>query len=133
MSGTFTRPARPGETGQIRFAAKLQAADFLRHLKDGMAQLDGTLDMEGIADDVPISGTIEIRILLGKIIRYDFSFLGNDGAPYRLAGQKDIRFSDFLTTMTHLPATITDAKGEEVARATGDCSKSCARLVAPSS
>jgi hypothetical protein len=82
-----------------------------------MADLDGTLDMEGFADDVPISGSIEIRVLLGKLIRYDFNFVGNDGQPYRLAGQKDVRFSDFVSTMTHLPASITDAKGDEVARA----------------
>ena len=117
MSGTFTRTGKPDQVGQIRFAARIQARNLRQHLSDGLASLDGTLDMEGFADDVPISGTIEIRVLMGRLIRYDFSFLGNDGQPYRLSGQKDIRFSDLLRTMTHLPATVTDTRGEEVARA----------------
>ena len=117
MSGTYTRTHKPDQTGHIRFTARVRAADVLRHLKDGMADLEGTLDMEGFADDVPISGTIEIRVLFGRLIRYDFSFLGNDGAAYRLAGQKDIRFTDFASTMTNLGATITDSRGQEVARA----------------
>jgi hypothetical protein len=117
MSGTYTRSHQPDQTGHIRFSARVRAPSLIRHLRDGMAELDGTLDMEGFADDVPISGTIEIRVLFGRLIRYDFSFLGNDGAAYRFAGQKDIRLDDLATTMTHLGGSVTDARGNEVARA----------------
>jgi len=118
MSGTYTRAGQPGETGAIRFQGTARAADLIRHARDGMTTLDGTLDMEGFADDVPISGTIEIRPLVGKIIRYDFSFTGNDGNPYRFSGQKDIRFAEIVRTMTTLAGSITTPDGGEVARAT---------------
>jgi hypothetical protein len=73
--------------------------------------------MERFADDVPFLGTLEIRVLVGKIIRYDFSFTANDGNPYRFNGQKDIRFDALAESMTHLTGAITDGAGNEVARA----------------
>jgi hypothetical protein len=74
--------------------------------------------MERFADEVPIRGTIEIRPVVGKIIRYDFSFTGNDGQPYRFSGQKDIRWTEIKRSMTTLNGVITAASGEEIARAT---------------
>jgi hypothetical protein len=118
MSGTYTMTGHPSDQGEIRFQAHARAADLLRHLRDGMAELSGTLDMEKVADDVPFSGSIEIRPLLGRIIRYQLSFTGNDGQPYRFAGQKDVRFSDFVATMTTLNGAITNAQGAEIAKAT---------------
>ena len=118
MSGTYTRTGHPSQTGELRISARAHAGDALRHLRDGMATLEGTLDMEKIADDVPLVGTIEIKPLTKKIIRYDFSFTGNDGQPYRFTGQKDIRFTDFVTTMTTLKGTVVDGSGQEIATAT---------------
>jgi hypothetical protein len=118
MSGTYTRTGHPSQTGELRIQARAKAADALQHLRDGMVEMDGTLDMEKVASDVPVSGSIEIRPLTKKIIRYDFSFTGDDGRPYRFTGQKDIRFSDFVTTMTTLNGAITDASGAEFATAT---------------
>jgi hypothetical protein len=118
MSGTYTRSGQPSQGGELRLQARARAGDALAHLRDGMVELEGTLDMEKVASDVPISGSMEIRPLTRKIIRYDFSFTADDGQPYRFSGQKDIRFSDFLTTMTTLPGVITDGSGAEFATAT---------------
>ena len=118
MSGTYTRTGHPSQTGNFRIEAHARAADALKHAFDGMVELEGTLDMEKVASDVPISGSIEIKPLTKKIIRYEFAFTGDDGQPYRFSGQKDIRFSDFVTTMTTLNGAVTDASGAEVATAT---------------
>jgi hypothetical protein len=118
MSGTYTKTGHPDETGDIRFQGRARADDLVKHIRDGMTTLEGTLDMERFADDVPIQGTIEIRPLVGKIIRYDFSFTANDGNPYRFSGQKDIRLDALQETMTTLNGAIADAQGREVARAT---------------
>ncbi len=118
MSGSYTRTGQPEETGHIRFQGRARADDVVKHLRDGMTVLEGTLDMERFADDVPVRGTIEIRPLVGKIIRYDFAFTANDGNPYRFSGQKDIRFEALRDTLTTLNGAITDAHGHEVARAT---------------
>jgi hypothetical protein len=117
MSGTYTKSGHPDETGAIRFQGRARAEDLLRHAKDGLTTLEGTLDMEGFADDVPLKGTIEIRPLLGRVIRYDFTFTGNDGNPYRFTGQKDIRFGAIKESMTSLSGAVTDGHGNEVARA----------------
>jgi hypothetical protein len=119
MTGTYTRTGDGQDSGGFRFRARVTAASALRHLRDGMAKLEGTLDMDGFADDVPLSGTIEIRPLFKKIIRYEFGFTANDGNPYQFAGQKNIRFDELVPTMTTLSGSITDARdGTEVARAT---------------
>jgi len=118
MSGTYTMVGQPSEQGELRFKLRARAADALQHLRDGMVTLEGTLDMEKVADEVPISGTIEIRPLTRRIIRYELSFTANDGQPYRFAGQKDIRFSDLVATMTTLKGAVLNAQGTEIARAT---------------
>ncbi len=117
MSGTYTRSGQPEDTGAIRFQGKARAEDLVRHAKDGLATLEGTLDMEGFADDVPLKGTLEIRPILGRVIRYDFIFTGNDGNPYRFTGQKDIRWTAIRESMTSLAGVVTDGHGNEVARA----------------
>jgi len=117
MTGTYTKSGHPEETGEIRLQGRARAEDLVQHWRDGMMRFEGTLDMERFADDVPFTGTLEIRILIGKIIRYDFTFTANDGNPYRFTGQKDIRFDALSDSMTHLTGAVTDGAGREVARA----------------
>jgi hypothetical protein len=118
MSGTYTRTGQPSQTGSLRIVARAHAADVVRHARDALMKLEGTLDMERVADDVPMAGILELRPFTRKIIRYDFSFTGNDGQPYRFAGQKDIRFTDLARTFTTLRGDVTDARGEQIATAT---------------
>lgn len=117
MSGTYTRKGETDSPRRFSFTARMVARDALQHLRDGKAELVGTLDMEGFAEDAPIEGTLEIRPLTKRIIRYEFAFLGDDGEPYRFAGQKDIRWTRPLGAFTTLLGAVTDARGEEVAQA----------------
>ena len=48
-------------------------------------------------------GTITIRPLGQRIIRYELSFLGDDGKRYEMVGQKDIRWRTPLETLTTCP------------------------------
>src|SRR5688572_20012420 len=116
MTGTYTLTGKPDEQREIRLSLRIVADDALRHVRDKLARVEGTLDMEEFADDVPVTGTIEIAPFSRRLIRYDLLFVGNDGEPYRLAGQKDVKLSDLLTTMTNLTASITDGAGVEMAR-----------------
>jgi hypothetical protein len=117
MSGTYTLRGGPEGARRITFKGRVRAADALAHLRDGMAELEGTVDLEGFADDVPMAGTIQISPLRKRLIRYEFSFVANDGRPYRFAGQKDIRFGDLLGSWTTLPAALYDQAGQEVGQA----------------
>jgi hypothetical protein len=115
MAGTWTHKGKPGEQRPITFTLRVMADDAVRHARDHHARVEGTLEMPGFADEAAVAGTMEIAPFTRKVIRYDLSFVGNDGQPYRLAGQKDIRFTDFVTTMTTLPADVLDARGQAVA------------------
>lgn len=117
MSGTYQLTGKPGESRKFAFTVTARADDALRHVKDGLARLTGTLEMEGFADEVPLEGTIEIAPLTKRIIRYEFAFVGNDGEAYRFAGQKDISLRDLKNSFTTLPGAVYDGRGEEVARA----------------
>ena len=57
---------------------------------------------------------ITIRPLGQRIIRYELSFVGDDGKTYELVGQKDIRWLAPLRTFTHLPAEILDEEHRRV-------------------
>jgi hypothetical protein len=117
MSGTYTLQGSSDAPRRISFQARVRAPDALRHLRNGMAELEGTVDLEGFADDVPMSGTLELRPLRKRLIRYEFSFVGNDGRPYRFAGQKDIRLADLVGSWTNLPAALYDQAGQEIGHA----------------
>jgi hypothetical protein len=117
MAGTYTLAGQAGPPRRVSFTVRAVAGDVLQHLRDGACELEGTFDMEGFADDVPCRGSLEIAPLTKRIIRYELAFAGNDGEPYRLAGQKDIKLSDLVHSMTTLDAAIHDGKGVEIARA----------------
>ena len=117
MTGTYTLAGAADLPRRIGFKTRVTAPDALRHLRDGMAELEGTLEMEGFADDVPLAGTIEISPLRKRLIRYEFSFVGNDGRPYRFVGQKDLKLLDPIGSFTNLPASLLDQAGKEIGQA----------------
>jgi len=117
MAGTYHMTGQPSDQRRFSFTVTAQAQDGVRFARDGLARLTGTLEMEGFADEVPLEGTIEIQPITRKIIRYEFAFVGNDGEPYRFAGQKDIQFRHLLASWTTLPGSVYDGRGDEVARA----------------
>jgi hypothetical protein len=114
MAGTFTRVGAPGER-KIQFTVTARADSWLRHLRDRKARLEGTIDMEGVATQRPLRGEILMDPLIKRVIRYEFDFTGDDGAPYRFAGQKDVTIADPVASMTTLPAEVLDGKGSLVA------------------
>jgi hypothetical protein len=116
MRGNW-RPVAGGPDRPIEFTVTARAANVLSHLRDKRATLDGTLNAEGLAHGVPLTGELTIDPVFGKIIRYAIDFTGDDGTAYKLEGQKDVRFTDLLHTMTTLPARIRRLDGGEVGSA----------------
>jgi len=116
MSGTF-KPDAGGEERAMRFTITARARSWLKHLRDHKAEISGELDIDGFATRAPISGELTINPVLGKLIRYEFEFTGDDRRHYRFAGQKDVSIVDLAGSMTTLPATISDSSGKTVATA----------------
>jgi len=120
MAGTIEMDAEPGTKRPFKFQVTAHAGSTRAHLKDGKAELHGTIHAPPLAEAAEASGTITIRPIGQRIIRYELVFVGDDGKTYELVGQKDIRWLSPLKTFTQLPAEILD----EDHRRVGTCQTS---------
>jgi hypothetical protein len=115
MAGTFELDAQPGVQHPFRFEVSAHADSVRKHFKDGKAELRGVVHAAPIAAAADAEGTITIRPIGQRIIRYELAFLGDDGKPYEMIGQKDISWRAPLRTFTELPAEILDEEHRRVA------------------
>lgn len=115
MSGTYRRD--DGVERPMRFTVTAKAGSLLSHLVDRKARLAGDVTMDGFATAQPLDGELTIDPLLKKIIRYEFTFTGDDKQRYRFVGQKDVKLLDPVRSMTTLPAEVLAADGTRVATA----------------
>jgi hypothetical protein len=115
MAGTVEWDARPGVRHPFRFEVTAHAESTRQHMSDGKAALRGVVYAPPIASGVDAEGTITIRPIGQRIIRYELAFIGDDGKQYELVGQKDIRWTAPLRTFTYLPAEILDDEHRRVA------------------
>ena len=115
MSGTMELDAAPGVRHPFRFEVTAEAASLRAHLRDGKAALRGVIYAPPLAAGRPAAGTITIRPVGQRIIRYELGFLGDDDRPYELVGQKDISWRAPRRTLTELPAEILDEEHRRVA------------------
>ena len=114
MSGTYKRD---GVERPMRFTVTARAGSLWSHLRDRKAKLDGEVTMDGFASARPLEGEITIDPLLGKLIRYEFTFAADDGARYRFIGQKDVTLKDPVGSMTTLPGQVLALDGKQIATA----------------
>jgi hypothetical protein len=114
MSGTVEWDAEPGQRHPFRLDVTAHAESIRKHAVDGIARMYGRLLAPPKTRDAEVDGTITIRPLLGKIIRYELGFTGDDGKPYEIVGQKDISFVHPFKTFTTLPAEIVDGDRRRV-------------------
>jgi len=114
MSGTYTRD---GVERPMHFTVTARAGSLLSHLRDRKARLEGEVTMDGFATARPLDGEITIDPLLGRLIRYEFTFAADDGTRYRFLGQKDVTLKDPVGSMTTLPGEIFALDGKQVATA----------------
>ena len=115
MSGTVEWDASPGKQHPFSFEIRAHASSTRDHLKSGVAQVNGVMHCPPKADSADVEGTITIRPLGQRIIRYELSFLADDGKRYEMVGQKDIRWRKAVETFTTLPAEILDEDHRRVA------------------
>lgn len=114
MSGSYRRD---GVERPMRFTVTARAGSLWSHLRDRKAKLDGEVTMDGFASARPLEGEITIDPLLGKLIRYEFTFAADDGARYRFIGQKDVTLKDPVGSMTTLPGQVLALDGKQIATA----------------
>jgi hypothetical protein len=118
MSGSYWRLETPTDERALSFTIDARAKSIRRFARDKTWAITGTVDAEGLATRQPLEGTLVFRLLDERRLPYRFSFQGDDGERYELSGQKEWSGLAPVESMTLLPASLYDADGTELARAT---------------
>jgi hypothetical protein len=117
MSGTCRLASDPDRERKIVFTVTARSPRLGEFLGDRTVAIEGTIDVEGLATARPLSGTLGMDVLLTRRIPYDFTFTTDDGAAHRFTGEKKVRVTALLETMSRLPGLLLDASGATVAEA----------------
>src|SRR5437870_418230 len=84
MAGTMELESDRGVRYPFRFEITAHAESTRRHFRDGKADISGVIYAPPIAEGAPVTGVITIRPIGQRIIRYELSFVGDDGAPLQM-------------------------------------------------
>jgi hypothetical protein len=118
MSGSYWRLDAPADEGAVAFTIEATASDVREFTRSKILRINGTIDAERLASGQCLDGTIAFRLFDERRVAYHFSFCGDDGRRYDLSGQEEWRKISPIASLTLLPASIYDDRGEEIARAT---------------
>jgi hypothetical protein len=118
MSGSYWLLDQPTEERAIAFTVEAYARDVRRFAVDKTWRLRGTVDAERLASARALEGTLLFKLLDERRLPYRMSFTGDDGRRYELSGQKEWSTLAPFESITLLPATLYDAAGDELGRAT---------------
>lgn len=105
LRGTWTETRAAGRTGRFDFTCEVETGELVAFLRTRGARLTGTVTLEGVADAVPLDGTLRIDPILGRELVYDFTFRAA-GSLFRFLGRKDVRLRDPVRTMTRMKGQI---------------------------
>lgn len=112
MSGTWT-PDAGGGRRVFRFTVDADATNLWQYFRRGAMRLTGSVYAEGLCDDAPAQGTLEVQPLRGRIA-YRLHFTAPDGQRYQFDGHKSLTLRSPLRSSTTLPGRIVDAQGRRV-------------------
>jgi hypothetical protein len=111
---TLVGSYRPvGDTRVDRPLALTLVAARPRLLPPASGKLDviGEIDAPGIADNRPLSGTLEARRFRLGVSRYDLQFDANDGARLTLRAARDPSLRQPLLSLSRVMGAILDEDG----------------------
>ncbi|HEY4179470.1 MAG TPA: hypothetical protein VGM90_21650 [Kofleriaceae bacterium] len=114
MEGTVEWTSTPGVKHPFKFEITAHAASTREHLRDGMVDVRGVITAPPLAESAECSGTMTIRPIGQKIIRYELAFVGDNGTRYEVVGQKDIKYRSLMHSWTHLPLDVLDDQHRRV-------------------
>jgi hypothetical protein len=122
IAGTYYRLDDPLVERKLRMLLRLSVDGVTRFARERRIEADGLIFADALATrraaGAPIRGFLDWKLLDQKRVTYDLAFDGDDGARYRLRGQRDFFIYDFIGSLGVLPATLYDEHDAEIARAT---------------
>jgi hypothetical protein len=114
MRGDYRRVVGSPADHAMKLTARLSAPGVRLPFTEQVWQLDGRLTMEGLVEDVPIRGTLDISPRNRRELVYDAGF-AVDGVPHRLRGVKRLRLRRPIESLTRMAVRVCDGQGREVA------------------
>jgi hypothetical protein len=118
MHGTLWRLDAPIRESAVDVTLEVRSDDLRVLARDRTLQLRGTIDVEGLATNATVEGTLGFKLAPERRLPYRIRFQSDDGESYELSGQKEWLPVAPIASITTLPASLYDASGQEVARAT---------------
>ncbi len=82
-------------------APKVRSMLLARELR-----LEGTVDLETVAERASVTGTLVVGMPWQRVMHYELAFTGTDGARYRFVGKKNVRYTSPRETLTTLAGAI---------------------------
>jgi hypothetical protein len=118
LQGNYYLLAEPTREPAMSFTIRALVRKIASFASDPVARIEGRVSLEGFADDAPLEGRLAFRLQSQRRVTYDFSFVGNDGRPYRFRGQKDFAPLALVDSFTILSGSLYDEGKREIGRAT---------------
>ncbi len=118
LTGSYWRLDAPTEERDIAFRVRVSADDVGDFARTKAWRVEGTMNVDGVAQGSQTEGTIALKLLDERRVLYRLAFRGDDGRSYELSGQKEWSGLAPIGSMTLLTASMYDESGEEFARAT---------------
>ena len=110
FSGSYYWLDEPLRDHGMRISLRLGVNGLRRFLRERRVEAKGLIFAEHLAErdpeGVPLAGTLTMKLFDEKRIPYDLSFEGDDGATYRIRGQRDFFMHDAVDSLTILPASL---------------------------
>jgi len=116
MRGAYHLLASPLEERAMEFTIAVRTKGFRRFLREQVAEIEGEVTLEGLAEKKPLTGTLGFK-LGEKRLPYGFSFKDDKGKVYRVRGQKDLSLLYLTDSVSTLPLTLFDDTDRELGRA----------------
>lgn len=115
MAGAYHFVDKPHDERPMSFTIRAKSPPLLRFLRRPEVEIEGDIFAPGLANHRHARGTLGMDVLRTRTLPYRFKFVGDDGQSYVFQGQKDVSPFALLETMTSLPGSIRNERGEEVA------------------
>lgn len=117
VDGPLAGASEPKARYPFHFRVHAHVASTLRHLRDGKAALTGVVHAPPFCEAADATGSLELRPLLGRVIRYRLTFEDDHGEALTFVGQKNLSWLAPARTFTELAGELIDQRGVVVAKA----------------
>jgi hypothetical protein len=118
LRGSYWRLDAPTEERALDVVIDARTPSLAELRRDRVFLLCGHVTAEGLAVGAVAEGTLVFKLIHERRFPYRVRFRGDDGRRYELSGQKEWMPFAPIESVTTLPASLYDADGQEIGRAT---------------